>query len=572
MSFQAAIFDELTPIYPDTCASGGFSEYSVAGCNGTVVGAHIVLNGLVPGLPVTVVVNGGHRCYKMFELLAVPVEVNSGAKLRTEYLKDDVNAFVIRRAPFMVYEALNPFYNIFAPPYASAAIAFKTPVEYCREARTQKWEITIEQGGASKTLLLNVDEHPFNVPKANKDTFKYINWFDFDRLAIDFHCDKWSDFYFKILEQYLRAAVFSRQNTFCINTAEIFERTDSGKALLNEKRLDRIIKTAKRAGISLFHGGAFALRKMYMNDDEVYASMDHSAINHPEEIARQYSKQAFDVFDNCHEAQTAVTGQALPGEDGEAAVMSMAGQLFSYIEKNGLADCWCQYCLDEPNTALETVYRRICGIVKRAMPGIPILEPTLQGLPLAGTMDIWCPSLDQYEQDIEFYNSRAAQGDKIWIYSCLTPAANYCNRLLDMERLRAVWIGWAPLIYPDIEGFLHWGANSGAGVGAAGDPFRRQAASFTENVLEFHPKHAMFLPAGDFAIFFPGVGGPMISTRSEAHRIGFEDLHLLSLLKEKSSQSVLPLVRKVFRRFDDFEKDVAVYRAVRRELFELLSK
>jgi hypothetical protein len=212
------------------------------------------------------------------------------------------------------------------------------------------------------------------------------------------------------------------------------------------------------------------------------------------------------------------------------------------------------------------VYRRICQIVKAAMPGVPIMEPNLDFENLEGTMDVWCPSLDQYERHLDFYQGRVAAGERIWVYTCLTPAANYLNRLLDMERLRAVWIGWAPILYPEIEGYLHWGGNSDQ----FGDPFRRQAGSFFENGLEFHPKHAMFLPAGDSILFFPGHEGPMVSTRSEAHRIGLEDLHLLTLLREKAPEKVLPLVHTVFRRFDDFEKDVSVYRGVRQRILELL--
>ena len=568
MALQAAIFDELTPIYPDTDVADGFSEYTVVGCNGTVVGAHVVLTGLTPGMPVAVAVRGEHRCFKLFELRAVPVEVNCGANLRTEYLKDDINEFVIRRAPFVIYEALDPFYNIFTPTFAHTAIAFKTPVEYCREAGERVWEIIVSQGCTSKTVMLRVEEYPLDVPKANQNTFTYVNWFDFDRIAADFHCEKWSGAYCKIFEQYLRTAVFSRQNMLCIPMSEIFDRTAYNRASLNVKRLDEIIKVARRAGISLFQGGAFAHRKACMNDDELYASLDHCAITDPEEIARQYKYQAFDVFDNCPEARVGVVNQLIPGHDGEAALLSMAEQLYAYIKKSGLTDVWVQSCLDEPNAALEPVYRRICGIVKVAMPGIPIIEPNLDGHPLEGTMDIWCPSLDQYEQNIDFYSGRVDAGERIWVYSCLTPAANYCNRLLDMERLRAVWIGWSQMVYPDIEGFLHWGAN----CNITDEPFRRQSGNFSENILEFHPKHAMFLPAGDCAIFFPGSGGPMISTRSEAHRIGLEDLCVLKLLKEKAPDKVLPLVYRVFRRFNDFEKDVAVYRSVRRELFELTAE
>jgi hypothetical protein len=566
MAFDAAIFDELTPIYPDTDTAEGFSAYETAGCNGTYAGAHIAVTGLIPGIPLTAEVNGPHRCFKLFELIPVPVEVNCGAKQRTAYLKNDVNENVIRRAPFMVYEALEDFYNILTPKFAHTAIAFKTPIEYCEQARERVWEITLRQGQASKTLTLKVREFPSDVPQANENTFKYVNWFDFDRIAEDYRCEKWSPKYFKAFEQYLRAAIYSRQNTLCVNIPEIFSLAGDGCPVLNEQRLDAIVATAKRVGIALFHGGAFVTRKPYLTEEQSYAALNHAEIEHPEEIAEAYKRQAFEIFDNCTSALVGLTGQEFPGAAGEETLRSMASQLHAYIEKNGLAGRWYQNCLDEPNVALAPAYRRICEIVKAAMPGIPILEPNLDFEGLEGTMDIWCPSLDQYEQNLAFYNGRAALGEKIWIYSCLTPAANYLNRLLDMERLRQVWIGWASTLYPEIEGFLHWGAN----YSVSGDLFKRQAGNFSENSLEFHPKHAMFLPAGDTAIFFPGKTGPMISTRSEAHRIGLEDLHLLGLLKEKAPEKLAPLVAKVFRKFNDFEKDVAKYRALRLELLELL--
>lgn len=566
MTFEAAIFDELTPIYPDSDTREGFGKYAISGCNGTVVGVHIVLTGLNPGIPIIVDVVGPHRCFKLFELRPVPVEVNCGAKLRTEYLKDDKNKFVIRRAPFMIYEALEPFYNIFTPAFCNVAIAFKTPVEYCKESRERLWEITVRQGDIAKTLSLKVNEFPAFVPQANESTFKYVNWFDFDRMAADYNCEKWSPQYFTVLEQYLRVAVFSRQNTLCINMPDIFALTIDGRLELNEKRLDKIVATAKRAGITLFHGGAFVTRLPYLNEEQSYAALNHETITSPEEIAEEYKRQAFDIFDNCETAQIGLSGQALPGAEGEAMLNSLACQLYAYLEKNDLSGRWYQNCLDEPNVALAPLYKRISEIVRFAMPGIPILEPILDYKGLDGTLDIWCPSLDQYEQNIEFYNGRAALGEKIWVYSCLTPAANYLNRLLDMERLRPVWLGWMPMLYPEIEGFLHWGAN----YSVSGDLFKRQSGNFSENVLEFHPKHAMFLPAGDTAIFFPGKSGPMISTRSEAQRIGLEDLHLLSLLQKKIPEAVPPLVAEVLWKLNNFEKDVSKYRAIRLRLLELL--
>src|SRR5699024_6246912 len=103
------------------------------------------------------------------------------------------------------------------------------------------------------------------------------------------------------------------------------------------------------------------------------------------------------------------------------------------------------------------------------------------------------PSLDIYERNQAFFDKRVEEGDKLYVYSCLTPGGNYCNRLLDMERLRVVYLAWGMMKYPNIMGFLHWGANFTCG----NNPFERQAAMFSEQVMEYHPKYANFLPAGD---------------------------------------------------------------------------
>ncbi len=564
-TFQAALFDELTPIYPDTDTTQGTDFYRVAGANGTYAGVHIVLRGLTPGIPVSVAVQGPHECYKLFELRALPVEVNTGAKQRTEFLKNDVNENVIRRAPFMIYDVLDPFFRIFQPAYTTAAIAFKTPIEYCRKQRTQIWTICVTHGGVTQKLTLYVDEYPMQVPKAGKDTFRYVNWLSFSHLSQVHRAPKWSPLYMQLLEKYLRAAVFSRQNVFCINMDEIFDLNEAGKPVLNETHLQMMVDTARRAGISLFHGGAFTGRRSSQADDDAfYNSIDHSKIQSPDEIAEIYKRKAFDAFDYGTDAVVNLTKEVIPGSAGESTLRDMAEQLYAWLQNHELTDCWTQCCMDEPNEALEGTYRRITTVVRSAMPGIELLEPTLVGHPLEGTMDIWCPSLDQYEQHLDFYNERVAQGDKIWVYSCLTPGANYCNRLQDMERLRQVWIGWAPAKYTDIEGFLHWGGNYYHSEGV----YRHQSGPFNERVLEFHTKYAMYLPAGDGAIFFPGYDMPLICTRSEAHRIGLEDLCLLQQLRAQRPQQADAIIAKVFRKFNDFEKDVAAYRRVRKELLD----
>lgn len=566
-TWKARLFDELTPIYPDTDVEEGALSCEVAGANGSYVGVHIVVSGLTPGLPLTIEVKGPHRAYKLFELRAVPVEVNCGAAQRSEYLKDDRNEHVIRRAPFLVYDVLEPIFNIVQPAMTTAAFCFRTPIEYCRERERREWRLTLRHAGGEQVLSLAVEQYPAMIPRAGRDTYPYINWFSFENIALFHNASKWTPRYERMLEKYLRAAVYSRQNMLAVPGGEYFDLDENGDPVLNREHFATLIRIAKRAGIELFQGGAFCGRAAGLEDnDDFYNSLDHEHFTTPEQIGAEFKRQAFDAFDYGGDAVFGLTGELLSGERGKGQLRSALRQLNAVLEELGLRDSWVQCCLDEPNDALCETYRQISAITREELPGIPILEPVLPTEQVAGALDIWCPSLNIYEENRDFFEDRVVKGDRLFVYTCLTPAGNYCNRLLDMERLRIVWIGWAPIRYPHVEGFLHWGANQTCG----NDPFRRQAAMFSEQVLEYHPKYANFLPAGDECILYPGFDMPLISVRSEAHRIGFEDLCLLQQLRERDHERAEEIVGKVFRGYRDYSKSVEEYRAVKRELLEAL--
>lgn len=564
-SFRAALFDELEPIYPDTNVNTGVSAYTVAGCNGTYVGVQIAVSGLVPGIPLTFEVEGPHRAYKLFEMIPVPVEVNTGAVQRSEYLKDDHNENVIRRAPFYVYEALKPIFNLTRPQYSTAAFVFRTPIEYCRKAEQFSFSITLRHGDAVRTLILHTERYPANVNPASPHDPQFVNWFDYHNIAKWHNAPMWSAEYEEMVYRYLRAARYTRQNVMAIPGTLLFSVAENGSLQFEAERLDLLLRAAKRAGIALFQGGAFCSRaSSLVDDDDFYHSLDHDHFTSPEQIGQAFKRRAFDEFDYGTDAVFSLTGASMSSSEGQNQLKSALCSLYAYLKARGLCDVWTQSCLDEPNDALCNVYHTISAITRECMPNIPILEPVLPTEGVIGDLDIWCPSLDVYERNKTFFDARVKAGDRIYIYSCLTPGGNYLNRLLDMERLRVVYLAWSMMRYPDIMGYLHWGANYTCG----NNPFERQAAMFSEQVLEYHPKYANFLPAGDECIFYPGFDQPMISTRSEAHRIGFEDLALLKKLHEKRPDRAEEIVKKLFRRFDEYEKSVSLYRTVRKELLE----
>ena len=178
---------------------------------------------------------------------------------------------------------------------------------------------------------------------------------------------------------------------------------------------------------------------------------------------------------------------------------------------------------------------------------------------LAGAIDIWCPQVDKYQQNRAFFAERQADGDDVWTYTCLTPGGPWLNRLLDQERLRQVYFGWAGVFY-DTQGFLHWGLN------------HYKADPFTQSVVDHPaaPNTTNKLPAGDTHVVYPGTLGPWSSTRFEAHRIGIEDYAMLKMLQAKDPVAAESIMGALFMGYDNWNKDVSYYREVRADLFKEL--
>lgn len=176
----------------------------------------------------------------------------------------------------------------------------------------------------------------------------------------------------------------------------------------------------------------------------------------------------------------------------------MGQQIFAYLQKHGLTERWIQSLMDEPLDCMADTYKRGLEILKSAMPGIPLLDASIARETIAGNLDYWCPTANKYEKYQEFFDSRYEKGDHIFVYTCLDPAGSFCNRMLDQERLRQVWIGWAPALYPKIEGYLHWGGMSMEGF----DPY--YLAAPLPEITDYESSRSGVLPAGDAAIMSPG--------------------------------------------------------------------
>ena len=216
---QIALFDELAPLYPDTDIATGSSTIEFAAARGTIAGVHLILSGCTPEQPIKLSpVDRG----QWYQLLAVPVEENTGLHSRTERFDGKVNPYVIRRAPFEIYEVLKPIGNSFIPEDENIALRYELEIPVDSTTGLHKVTLTTSQGDQHllATLLLNI--YSAVVPPSGRYSLPYTNWFNLQNMATKHHVEPESNAHWELVDQYADMMKRGRQNTFMIHWSQFF--------------------------------------------------------------------------------------------------------------------------------------------------------------------------------------------------------------------------------------------------------------------------------------------------------------------------------------------------------------
>ena len=526
-TMRAELRDGLEYLYADSVVGARpCRRMRVDVARGATASVHVLLNDVKPGATVRVAVRRDGREVRgaqWFRLVDVPVEVNTGPVIFVEK-KGQRNRYVARRAPFRVCDAMEPVGSAVKTSSATTALRLHVPVAANARPGVRRYTMVIESGKERHAFSLDVHVRQPVVPPVGRDSLPYTNWFDLVLMAERHGLKTWSDAHWRMVRRYADLMVRARQNVFEFDMRDVF-RLVRGTPMLNRERLRRIVRTFTRAGMHYIEGGHLAHRK------------------------RQDWKSPI--------LELKFTRVAATSPKGNAALARMAGQLMDEIERNGWRGRWLQHVSDEPTATNAADYRILVGMVRKYMPGVPILEATMDEK-LVGSVDVWCPQPQEYEKHRARFEAQRALGDRVWYYTCCTPGGAWLNRLMDQELLRPALLGWGAALY-GLDGFLHWGLNR---YRSDQDPFEQSVRELSGGAL---------LPAGDDHVVYPGRGAPWSSLRFEAQREGFEDYELLRLLRARNTRKADAIVRKAIRGFSKYTKDVKVFRAARRALLEALA-
>ena len=457
---------------------------------------------------------------------AVPVEENTGVDSRTEQFLGQINHNVIRRAPFEVFEVIQPLTinkiittsNFSLLRISVKSNEFKSPGSY-------KLNVILNDGFKTEQLKFKIKVHDASIPRLEESKFFYTNWFNLSKMEEMHNLLRWNKEWFTMLDKYAKLMAEGRQN--CIIIPHELISLKSNKISLDEEKMISFINVFKKYGFKYF------------------------------ESPHLLNRGANDDWGN-PELKTKLRKRGYYSEEGKKEIDTIIRKIKSFTKKYNLENQWLQHIADEPTDVNAQCYKDVSKQIKSIYPEITIMEATNAKESLSGSIDLWCPLINDFQENQDFFNERESKGEKILIYTCLVPGGKWLNRTLDMERIRQVYFGWAGSKYNTF-GYLHWGLN------------QYKANPFKQSVVKHPSPQASsnnFLPAGDTHVIYPGTDGPLSSLRFEAHRKGIEDYELLEKLKTKNIEKHSRLIKKLFFDYTNYSLSIKKYKRIRKKLLK----
>jgi hypothetical protein len=526
------LVDEVQELFPDTRLDPPVKRLLLHAPRNTAAGVHVLITGLIGTEKITFSeLDGTGRPTpgtRWYRLIDVPVAENTGLDRNTEKYSGMKNPYVIRRAPFRIYDPFRPVSSPVTAESSSVAFRIEIPIDEASKPGEVLHRLHIDVDGTVETLEWVVIVHRATVPPLSRSTVSYINWHSIDNICSAHQVTKWSEPFWEMLAQYARTMAGGRQNAFWFIWGDYFTFDSTGNvASFRRDLLERYIRVFLGAGMRTIHGAPMFGRRNWTTTDMLLG-------------VRAADDKEVDAV----------------SERGKRMLAQMAQRVIAVMRENGWEQQWLQGVFDEPEDPFVDRYRELVAVLRGLKPDIRILEATMT-TNVTGLVNVWCPQVQEYQGNREFFDARKAAGDRVWVYTCLSPGGPWLNRLLDQERLRQVYIGWA-LAKFDLQGYLHWGGNF-----HTSKPF--------EELVRFHME-GQYLPAGDSHVLYPLPGGPLSSHRFEAHRIGLEDFELLAQVKAHDSRRAQEIIARVVQGFDKYSKDVAAYRAARKLLLDAVDE
>ena len=458
----------------------------------------------------------------------VPVTVERNHAIPPEKFQPH---FPERVAPYRVYDCLRPFDGtldvgvgdgrVIDTDIAGLYGAVRIPIDATPGTYTASVEITV----GTKTLTVPVELTVYSATVPQEESLKIIQGYHMGVLAKYHGVEYGSEEFYALDAEYIKALRRMGQNMTYVGGVKVTE-VDTNKYEFDFSEMEKTIRRQLSQGIKYFNGPSIGWRQSW-------------------------------------KLSTILVNGKIPAMsyEGYCYLSQYLPALHDMLERNGWLDCFVMGIADEPNDANCTEFRALCGLVRKFVPDIRLIDAMSYGN-LHGSLDIWVPLNAEYDKHQAEIETLRENGDEIWYYVCCCPRyGKYINRFLDYPLLSTRYLFWGNYKY-NLTGYLHWASNC---YQPGQDPYR-------QNCPEHRNTDSVgYLPAGDTHLIYPGENAPWISIRGEAQRESVEEYEMLNALAKVDKKKADAICEKVFHSFCDVEYGISEFRAARRELLEALS-
>lgn len=346
-----------------------------------------------------------------------------------------------------------------------------------------------------------------------------------------------SDLYWKIFKNIVKAAKENGQNTFTINQLFLikFLKTKDNKWAADFTQFDKAVNIIlKEVGMKYVNCRQFAARL--------------GGWDAPFGL----------TFPNFFGPVYYMNNRAL----GDTMAMDFYNWFipayYAHLKSNNYAPKILQHIADEPIDANKGSFIAIAKYIKGLAPGLTTIE-AVQTMDVAPYVDIIVILLDQLPGAYPAIQKLQQNGDKkVWLYTCNSPQGEYANRFIELPLIKTTLLPWIASRY-NLDGYLHWALN-----------FWGDAPYEDASIVKFGASQNVF-PGGDAAIFYPANQSVNISLRSLAMRNGITDVALLNLLRKKRPADAERINNDLVKSFNQYNLNTTDYFNKKKEILSLLS-
>ncbi|MBQ8253977.1 MAG: DUF4091 domain-containing protein [Clostridia bacterium] len=441
-------------------------------------------------------------------------DVHNGA-LTTEDWDVVASRHRVRKAPYRTYDALVPIEGLVSEASQEVYYVTLCPNE---SAKSDSYEgiMTFVFGEKSISFLVGLQVGNKTLPE---QTLKLTNWYSYPNMAWSHGLKYGSDEHVEMVKKYFDLLNECGNNVFWC-TFDLTKATEeNGKITFDFSEPKKRAQLALDCGAKILEWAPIISRPTW--EDPPFLVWDYRNDTRGPNVLSTGGRKYFTAF------LTAFNDM---------------------LTEMGWRDISIVHVSDEPKELCASDFRIICGIVRKYLPGIKLVD-AIEIFFLQDALDIYVPKDHYFQMNKNDFEDLRDDRNEIWFYTCNMPGGRWLNRFIDSPLLNTRLLHWGNYRF-NLTGYLHWGFNH---IANDQDPFEQTSRNAG-------------LPAGDTHIVYPYGDKVLRSLRFMQMKCGVEDYEILRALSLSDKTVADKICRRAMYAFDEYITDVEEFDKIQKEL------